>query len=203
MKIVWLWYPVSDVLIWSWRQKGQREACKSEGMRSFRSMSGLLIQRSRETWLNISFHFNSKEQKRMRICCSHTLRVFHYWNKQKYSIIETSKTQCIYLSIAPMKTAVDKNSQMKFCIRTASERSLALLHHGTGKALLMALNFRDLPRTSQPCNAEEPIFQAENTWVSQLAKTVLLLHGKLCDARDGWESDPNQTPVNLVLRSNI
>lgn len=61
-----------------------------------------------------------------------------------------------------LKTTVDKTSQMMLSIRTASEQSLALPCHGTGKGLLMAPNFRGLPRTSQPCNVKDAIFQAEN-----------------------------------------
>lgn len=74
-----------------------------------------------------------------------------------------------------LKTTVAQSSQMMLSFRTASEQSLALPHHGTGKGLIMAPNFRHLPRKNQPCNVKEPIFQAENTLISQLARTVLLL----------------------------
>lgn len=87
------------------------------------------------------------------------------------------------------------DAQHQDCIRTEAGSALRWGYswHPVSETLLGQAS-PVIQRAHLPCR------KYMNTSAS---KSLLLLHRKLCGARYSWEPDPNQTPGNLILGSNI
>lgn len=71
------------LMSWSWRHRGQQEACKPEQMCWLGNTARLLTWNSGESWLIVSVHFNFKEQRRWNLLQSDSSKSLSFLKQTK------------------------------------------------------------------------------------------------------------------------